>query len=185
MNRYCGLSTSSEMPAVRLPEHGRRFWVIRAGFAVSGICSVRGKFRKYCCPVLLMKTPALLASAVERLPDGQIASDFPKSCQARESKIFCFSCWPNQRHIWRHPVPGRGALAIVTNVGRAVMDAAASGASCNCRAGFSREQSTLRRRSTLLRTAKPCGPGTRCWCQAGGGFRAQPGFAKPLIRRRR
>jgi len=29
-----------------------------------------------------------------------------------------------------------------------------------------------------LRTAKPCGPGTRCWCQVGGGFRAQPGFRK-------
>src|SRR6266516_1254189 len=22
----------------------------------------------------------------------------------------------------------------------------------------------------LLRTVKPCGPGTRCWCQVGGGF---------------
>jgi hypothetical protein len=22
-----------------------------------------------------------------------------------------------------------------------------------------------------MRTAKPCGPGTRCWCQVGGGFR--------------
>jgi len=27
-----------------------------------------------------------------------------------------------------------------------------------------------------LRTAKPCGPGTRCWCQAGGGASTQPGF---------
>jgi hypothetical protein len=26
------------------------------------------------------------------------------------------------------------------------------------------------------RTAKPCGPGTRCWCQVGGGARAQPGI---------
>ena len=26
--------------------------------------------------------------------------------------------------------------------------------------------------SRKLRTAKPCGPGTRCWCQAGGGLQA-------------
>ena len=28
----------------------------------------------------------------------------------------------------------------------------------------------------LLRTAKPCGPGTRCWCQAGGGSSNPTGF---------
>jgi hypothetical protein len=28
----------------------------------------------------------------------------------------------------------------------------------------------------LLRTAKPCGPGTRCWCQAGGGCSNPTGF---------
>jgi len=31
-------------------------------------------------------------------------------------------------------------------------------------------------RTKLLRTAKPCGPGTRCWCQVGGGASARPGF---------
>ena len=36
-----------------------------------------------------------------------------------------------------------------------------------------------------LRTAKPCGPGTRCWCQAGGGASTQPGPDNPSIRRRR
>ena len=30
--------------------------------------------------------------------DGQITSDFPKSCQARESKIFCFRSHANQSH---------------------------------------------------------------------------------------
>jgi hypothetical protein len=29
-----------------------------------------------------------------------------------------------------------------------------------------------------LRTAKPCGPGTRCWCQVGGGFLDPTGFGK-------
>ena len=31
----------------------------------------------------------------------------------------------------------------------------------------------------LLRTAKPCGPGTRCWCQVGGGASARPGLDNP------
>jgi hypothetical protein len=31
-----------------------------------------------------------------KLPDGQITSDFQKSCQAQESKIFLFSTYPNQ-----------------------------------------------------------------------------------------
>src|SRR2546430_3347155 len=30
--------------------------------------------------------------------DGQITSDFPKSCQPQESKIFRFRCRPNQSH---------------------------------------------------------------------------------------
>jgi hypothetical protein len=35
--------------------------------------------------------------------------------------------------------------------------------------GF-REHRPARRRATRKRTAKPCGPGTRCWCQIVGGF---------------
>jgi len=40
-----------------------------------------------------------------------------------------------------------------------------------------------RRRTRLKRTAKPCGPGTRCWCQVCGGASAQPGADVSLIRR--
>jgi hypothetical protein len=29
-----------------------------------------------------------------------------------------------------------------------------------------------------MRTAKPCGPGTRCWCQIGGGFSNPTGLSK-------
>jgi hypothetical protein len=63
------------------------------------------------------------AVAAAKQPDGQITSDFQKSCQALKSKIFRFSCRANQRHIYRHPVLLRGALAIVTNVGRVAVDA--------------------------------------------------------------
>jgi hypothetical protein len=31
-----------------------------------------------------------------------------------------------------------------------------------------------------LRTAKPCGPGARCWCQVGGGFANPTGFDKTV-----
>jgi hypothetical protein len=31
-----------------------------------------------------------------------------------------------------------------------------------------------------MRTAKPCGPGTRCWCQIGGGVASPTGFGKTL-----
>ena len=43
--------------------------------------------------------------------DGQITSDFPKSCQAPKSKIFWFSPDPNQMHILHRLVPTRGAIA--------------------------------------------------------------------------
>jgi hypothetical protein len=33
----------------------------------------------------------------------------------------------------------------------------------------------------LLRTAKPCGPGTRCWCQAGGGFSSPTGIRRAIF----
>jgi hypothetical protein len=50
------------------------------------------------------------------VPDGQITSDFPKSCQAQESKIFLFAFHPN--HFTSLAIRfRRGALAIVTNVG--------------------------------------------------------------------
>jgi hypothetical protein len=40
-------------------------------------------------------------------------SDFENQCQASESKIIRFIRKPNQDYIHRHPVPLRGALAIV------------------------------------------------------------------------
>ena len=40
----------------------------------------------------------LVQQPAARWPDRQITSDFPKSCQARESKIFRFRSQPNQSH---------------------------------------------------------------------------------------
>src|SRR5436190_10670872 len=72
---------------------------------------------------------------------GQITSDFRKTCQAPKRKIFRFIRNPNQDYIHFHPVPTRGALAIVTNVGRG----------CGGR-------ESCDRRARLKRTAKTCGP---------------------------
>jgi len=48
---------------------------------------------------------------------------------------------------------------------------------CDAMAGrVSRERSTPRGRTTLKRTTKPRGPGTRCWYQAGGGEIDPTGF---------
>ncbi|MEH2516752.1 hypothetical protein V1279_002325 [Bradyrhizobium sp. AZCC 1610] len=49
------------------------------------------------------------------------------------------------------------------------MDAAASGARSCSQGGFSRERTRRAGRTALKRTAKPCGPDTRGWCQAAGG----------------
>ncbi len=65
------------------------------------------------------------------------------------------------------------------------VDAIASARKRRRRAGPPVSDRPARRRTALLRTAKSCGPGTRCWCQVGGGALAQPGLNKPLIRRRR
>jgi len=59
-----------------------------------------------------------------------------------KSEIFLFSLTPNQGHINDHPVPLRGALAIVTNEGRVAVDA------------------KVRKTRRMTRTAKSCGPGT-------------------------
>ena len=45
------------------------------------------------------------------LPDGQITSDFQKSCQAPFVKIFCFAPDPNQFTDSHRLVPIRGAIA--------------------------------------------------------------------------
>jgi hypothetical protein len=51
----------------------------------------------------------------------------------------------------------------------------------DCRAGFPPVSDQDRaRRAELKRTAKPCGPGTRCWCQVGGGFVSPTGFGKTI-----
>ena len=62
---------------------------------------------------------------MQKLPDGQITSDFPKSCQAPFAKIFRFAPDPNQFTDSHRLVPTRGALRTSRNAGRDAVDAAA------------------------------------------------------------
>ena len=90
-------------------------------------------------------------------------------------------------------------------LGRVAVDAAASGAKGACRAVIrERARRADERRLNAfsiasagthlagrglwrgkLRTAKPCGPGTRGWCQAGGGLQRPTGSCEPPIRQGR
>src|SRR3954469_7400945 len=88
--------------------------------------------------------------ACDKLARRANHSDFQKSCQAPESKIFLFFGNPNQRMVCpSHPT--RGAIAIVTNARWDAVDARAA---------------TDER--GLSRTAKSCGPDARCWRQVRG-----------------
>ena len=85
------------------------------------------------------------------------------------------------------PVPARqeGRIAIVTDVGRNAVDAAAPAALIRSQGGLWPVSDRQRgRRTVLKRTAKPCGPGARGWRQVGGGLQSSTGQCKPSIRRR-
>ena len=84
----------------------------------------------------------------------------------------------------RHPVPREGRWPSSRTLGQVVVDAAASRASAVHRAMFVSERERARR-ATLLRTAKPCGPDTRCWCQVVRRRSHLNRDDQPLIRQRR
>jgi len=62
--------------------------------------------------------------------------------------------------------PKEGRIAIVTDVGAGCGGRDSVGAQVDRRAGRRSVSGSWRaRRTALMRTAKPCGPDTRCWCQ--------------------
>jgi hypothetical protein len=87
------------------------------------------------------------------------------------AKRFLFSIAPNQIYKPCRPGPKEGRIAIVTYVGLGCGGRGSVVAREHRRAGRRPvSDRPARGRTALKRTAKPCGPGTRCWCQAGGGF---------------
>jgi bifunctional DNA-binding transcriptional regulator/antitoxin component of YhaV-PrlF toxin-antitoxin module len=85
----------------------------------------------------------MVGKAQERLGHKfSLSGKSAKTCQGPPAKIFLYACRANQRYQLAPSRPARGALAIVMNVDRAAMDAAA------------------RETNALKRTAKSCGPDT-------------------------
>ena len=85
------------------------------------------------------------------------------------ANIYFFPVTPNQWLFPRVPARQEGRIAIVTNARRDVVDAAASARKVDAGRGKLVSGSRRAGRTTLKRTAKPCGSGTRGWCQAAGG----------------
>jgi hypothetical protein len=88
-------------------------------------------------------------------------------------------------YMIRHPVPERGALAIVTNVGAGSGGRGSAGAQVGSQGGFYRSVSghNARRRTALQRTAKSCGPGASAvGVKSRGGFASPTGRTKPYSR---
>jgi hypothetical protein len=69
---------------------------------------------------------------------------------------------------------------IVTNVGRGCGGRDSVGAQLASQGGSFGlvSDQPARRRTAHSRTVKACGPGTRCWCQVGGGFANSTGFGE-------
>jgi hypothetical protein len=61
-----------------------------------------------------------------KLPDGQISSDLQKDVSSPGIKNISLFQKCKWSYIHRHPVPTRGASAVVTNEGRVAVDAEAA-----------------------------------------------------------
>ena len=121
------------------------------------------------------------------LPDGQFCK-----FRVQPSRKKYFACPVGQitSTSFGHSVPREGRWPSSRTLGRDAVDAAASGARLVSQGEMNLVSDFRRARRTALfstfakgggpvrrsfseggsRTAKPCGPGTRCWCQVGGGF---------------
>ena len=101
-----------------------------------------------------------------------------KTCQAPNQKYSASRCTPNHPYNSAIPRPQEGRIAIVTDVG------------CGERWPRHAGRATSLRRVSLLmsegraptngvmRTAKPCGSGARCWRQAGGDVASPTGLCR-------
>jgi hypothetical protein len=123
-------------------------------------CSRRSIFRKKRIPALVQGVPR---RASKRRFVEPIQRDLP--CPVPLRKIFLFPGTPNQFYKSLHPVPPRGAYH--DRHGRrdgmrwTRQHRRARRSQGRCKPVSDR---AARRRTMLQWTAKPCGPGTRCWC---------------------
>ena len=166
----CGVFPSSISPAGTLTlscESGSKSQATESGSdRTAPQKAVRRNARTALC---MMRVAARKGGFVEAFQ-----GDLP--CPVSFEKIILFSSDPNHRRIPRRLVPAqRGVGHRHERWARDAVDAAASSREVDRRANFVRERSTRAGRAAQLRTAKPCGPGTRCWCQVGGGVSSPTG----------
>jgi hypothetical protein len=93
--------------------------------------------------------------------------------QSPPPKIFHFTEFRKRRMCRGNPAQGRGAIAIVTNAGRAAVDVSYIGAK-----GFAGRatvsEAVARTTGVISRTAKSCGPGARSLCAKSRGDACDP-----------
>ena len=100
------------------------------------------------------------------------------ACPVSARKIIRLTRRANHRYKLAPSRPSEGRFAIVTNVVRDAVDATAPARKWQSQGGSSMEPVSnrpARGRTALMRTAKSCGSGTRCWCQVRGGFASPTG----------
>ena len=122
------------------------------------------------------------------MPDGQISRTLR---QARVVKIFVLTEIRLRRSLRLVPARSEGRSRVVTSAGRDAVDAGCVGADV-MKQGEQRIEPTLVSASQAvsyerrdLRTAKPCGPGCRCYSQAAAKMHsARPVSGASSIRRR-
>src|SRR4051812_22141007 len=146
-------------------------------FCTSALCPVRDDGLRRPCGTAAEKPVRVKSNFAER-----IQADLGRPVVL--ANIYFFSVTPNQWLFPRVPSRQEGRIAIVTNARRDVVDAAASARKVDAGRGKTRERSRRAGRTALKRTAKPCGSGTRGWCQAAGGACDPTGSVEPSSRQR-
>jgi hypothetical protein len=111
----------------------------------------------------------ILDTRATNRPDGQI-SRCDKNLSSPFSKNISLSP-SGKSDLPARPVLSRqeGRFAVVTNAGWDAVDAAASARMVIAGRAKLVSDNSAQDERRYSRTAKPCGPDTRCWCQAVGG----------------
>src|SRR5882762_11030511 len=106
--------------------------------------------------------------------------------QSPLAEIFRWSRRANKFYQLALSHPQEGRIMIVTKRGMGCGGRNGVGTQGDRRARSKLVSGSRRAGRTMLkRTAKPCGPGTRCWCQAAGGGSDPTGSFQPSSRQRR
>jgi hypothetical protein len=134
-------------------------------------------------PVGLQSAPTRYAPLTRRA--NHLASARASNCGVSIPSCKNISVFPKCKSCYMicHPVPERGALAIVTNVGAGSGGRGSARAQERSQGGFPVSDQTAHRRTALQRTAKACGPDVSAvGVKSRGGFASPTGRTKPYSR---